>query len=239
MTKHSVLIIEDNQDIRFLLSAGLKREGYITHEAKNGQEAKSLLQSARPSIVLLDLMLPDQSGLSLIGAIKEHTDAPIIIVSAKTQLVERIVGLESGADDYVPKPFQLEELLARIRAHIRRYETMKGSAPKTECKLKFGKWTIDPVCMEVCSEDGQCAGLTVSEFRMLHVLASYPNVVFSRHNLLEQVHNDNTDITDRAIDTQIARIRKKIGRKPDGTEYIKSIRSVGYSFQAPVTPLEE
>ena len=239
MARHSVLIIEDNEDIRFLLAAGLKREGYAVHEARNGHEAIMHLEQTPPSIVLLDLMLPDQSGLSLIPVIKEHTDAPIIIVSAKSQLVEKIVGLESGADDYVPKPFQLEELLARIRAHLRRHEALTGQTPRPGHKISFGQWTLDPVCMELVSAAGIPAGLTPSEFKMLHLLVSSPNVVFSRHDLLEKNHNDNMDITDRAIDTQMTRIGKKIGRKPDGTDYIKSIRGIGYSFQAPTTLLNE
>lgn len=243
MAKVQVLLIEDTDDIRFLTRAGLEREGYdVTECVDAGSALKKLEEGCRPQTILLDLMLPDQNGINLIPSIRKYTDAPIIIVTAKSELVERVVGLEMGADDYVVKPFQLQELLARVKAHVRRYTKTgaDGAFAATGKKLKFGPWIMDFPKLQVYDDSGGNAGLSVGEFNLLDILVSRPGQVFTREQLLDKTRQDDFGVTDRAIDTQVARIRKKLGGDQDGNSgFIQSLRGAGYFFAGTVIALEE
>lgn len=240
MAKTSILIIEDNDDIRFLIKGGLEKDGYDVRQAAQGKEAlQHLAGGFEPQAILLDLMLPDQNGLDLIAGLRKYSDAPVIVVTAKSNLIERVVGFEVGADDYVVKPFQMQELLARVKAHVRRY-TSKQTNPSVENKkVKFRDWIMDPARFQIFNTDGSSANLTAKEYQLLEVLVSAPNKVFTREQLLDKSRANNLNVTDRAIDTQIARIRKKLKDDGEGQNMIQPLRGIGYYFAETVEVLSD
>lgn len=240
MIKTPILLIEDTDDIRFLTKIGLEQDGYHVVECSHAKSAIKELESGyQPHAILLDLMLPDENGIKLIPFIRKHTDAPIIIVTAKAELVEKVVGLEAGSDDYIVKPFQMQELLARVKAHVRRYTRSELERHKNRI-LKFSNWTMDTSKLQVFSAEGKNANLSIGEFHLLKIFISHPNRVFSREQLLDRTREDDFDITDRAIDTQIARIRKKLSDERKDTPYIiQSARGAGYFYGGKVEVIEE
>lgn len=244
MNKISVLLIEDTNDIRFLMKAGLERDGYHVVECINAASAmQELKKGFKPHVILLDLMLPDENGLNLIPFIRKITSAPIIIVTAKSDLVEKVIGLEAGADDYVIKPFELQELLARVKAHARRYIKLdiKAGQPKKRKNIRFGKWTLDVGRLQVFDEVGKSVQLTLGEFHLLEILISRPGQVFSRDQLLDKTREDDFDIGDRAIDTQVARIRRKLNKNSsdDSSDVVQSMRGAGYFYTGTIEIVEE
>lgn len=231
MSAATILFVDDNADLRQTVKSGLARDGYDVVGAGSGHEMLSKLH-LKPDLILLDLILPGESGLYLIGKIREHTDAPVIVVSGKGDMVDKVVGLEMGADDYVAKPFQMPELSARIKAQLRRYQGVAappmektGTVPR---KIRFGRWILDTPRLQVFDESGRSANLTVKEFRLLEILVNAPNRVLSREQLLDKSRADDFNVTDRAIDTQITRIRKKIHDDVGGVALIQAVRGVGY-----------
>lgn len=240
MTKPNILLVEDNKLVSETIESTLSEEGYNVITATSAQELKDKIATARPDTVLLDLILPDGNGLTLIEKIREHTDAPVIVISGKSDMVDKVVGLEMGADDYVGKPLQMKELAARVKAQIRRYKNTgtPGAESKQTKKadaerIRFGAWVLDRPRFQIYDEKGAPGKLTVSEFRLLEALVMEPDRVMSREQLLNKIRADNYDITDRAIDVQILRIRKKIGDKPGDSEIIRSVRGVGYMLVCP------
>lgn len=227
--RRTVFLVEDNDDIRFLVTTSLMREGYHVVACETGQEVSVALPQQDVDLVLLDLMLPDINGIELIDDIRSQTQAPILILSAKSQLVERVVGLEAGADDYIAKPFQIEELIARVRAHIRRYKNQHQIY--TQKQIRFDRCVMDLYAHRVSGPDGQDIPLTASEFDLLKTLVAAPGRAFTREQLLNHCRSDNFDITERVIDTQIARIRKKMADVGCDTGLIRSVRGVGYAYQ--------
>ena len=238
MNKSAILLVEDSTDIRFLVQRGLEREGYIVYPAPTGADAIDVLHLHEVDAILLDLMLPDVNGLSLIGSFREYTKAPVIVVSAKSQLVERVVGFESGADDYLVKPFQIEELFARVRAHIRRYKDQNSDFHQRK-KIRFGRFTMDLSAHRVVDENGAEISFTLSEFNLMRSLVSSPDRVFTRRQLLEVCSPDDMDLGDRSIDTRIARIRKKLDIEDAATDCVRSVRGVGYCYCGSVSVVSE
>jgi len=237
MAKSVVLLVDDNPDVRQVISTGLiEEEGYDVITAGSVREFSEKIATAKPDIVLLDLVLPDGDGLTLIKTIREHTNAPVIVISGKSDLIDKVVGLEMGADDYVGKPIQMKEIAARIKAQLRRYKSMQqggeGGKKRESDRIRFGAWILDRKQFQIFDGSGNSGALTANEFKLLETLALEPNRVFSRVQLLDKVHADNYDTTDRAIDVQILRIRKKIGDRPGSGEIIRSVRSIGYMFVA-------
>lgn len=228
-TSRTILLIEDNDDIRFLVQSSLEREGYKIVACQTGRDLDDALQGSTVDLVLLDLMLPDVNGIDLIDKIREVSMAPIIILSAKTQLIERVVGFEAGADDYISKPFQIEELIARVRAHIRRFSNQKAKAIKSE--IKFGRFIMNLYSYRVYDDNHTEISLTAGEFLLLQTLISSPGRTYTREQLLNRCRKDDFDVTERVIDTQIARIRKKLNDANGDGNIIKSVRGVGYCFQ--------
>lgn len=234
--KPSILFVDDNPDMRELVRVGLENDGYKVTSTASAQEFLDKLPQLTPDAILLDLILADENGLNLISKIREYTNAPVIVVSGKNDLVDKVIGLEMGADDYVSKPFQMKELSTRIKAQLRRYKTpgLQQDAQATT-KISFGSWVLDRARMQAYTKDGASADLTVKEFRLLETFALCPNQVLSREQLLDKSRENDMNVTDRAIDTQIVRIRKKIG--DDGTcpQVIRAIRGVGYMFVPPAS----
>lgn len=230
---HTVLIAEDDNFIRHTQKQFLESEGYKIMEAVDGQSLMKALQSAQPDAILLDIVLNKDNGIELIADIKVFTDAPIIVISSKKELVDKVLALEMGADDYMCKPIEMRELASRIKANIRRYVSNKNSAEGSDNRpVVFGQWTIDYNTYSVKNREGVDAGLTTSEFYLLSTLAKSPNVVFTRDRLFDILKEDHYESFDRAIDIQIARIRKKLGDDAHNPAIIKTIRNVGYIFIA-------
>lgn len=230
----TVLFVEDNELLRDTVAENLAADGYRVITAGNAADLLRILPDTHPDAVLLDLMLPDADGLTLIARIREHTDAPVIVVSGKDAMVDKVVGLEMGADDYVAKPFEMRELSARIKANIRRYKPEKTAAKKDAGALDTvdmgAGLSLDRAKLQAFSADGTALDLTVMEFRLLESLVRAPNRVLSREQLLAAARHDNPDVYDRAIDVQITRIRKKIKSVGADEDIIRTVRGAGYMF---------
>ncbi len=218
MGKSVVLIVDDHKAIQETLVEALKSDGYETLTADDAHGLQVLLSARRFDIVLLDLILPDAHGLDLIARIREYSDVPIIVISGKNDMTDRVVGLEMGADDYVGKPLPLKELSSRIKAQLRRYHSMQELARlevnQNHSRIKFGRWIMDSAKVQVFDESGESCNLTAREFRMLQTFVKSPNIVLTRDEILDRTRPEDLDITDRSVDVQILRVRKKIG---DGT----------------------
>jgi two-component system OmpR family response regulator len=241
MKKPVVLLVDDHVELRETVEATLKNDGYDVTSAGNIHELKLKLPSAGFDIVLLDLGLPDGDGLTMIAKIREHSDVPIIVISGKNDMTDKVVGLEMGADDYVGKPLPLKELSSRIKAQLRRYASMQERVKNTnkgKGRVAFGSWVLDRNRMQVFEQDGTGCGLTAKEFRLLETLVDAPNCVLSRVQILAYISPDNLDITDRAIDIQVMRIRKKIGDTDEKNQVIQTVRGVGYMLSAKTTNVD-
>lgn len=237
MPKATILTVDDDKNLQVVIQHYLEEDGYKVITADSGKEMTEKIAGVPVDVVLLDLTLPDAEGLNLIAAIRRNSGARIIIVSGKTETTEKIIGLEMGADDYITKPFEMRELSARIKAVLRRNNDKDGEAAANSNnaakadKLHFEGWCLDRTQYQLFDKAGQSAGLTTGEFKLLEALVLAPNRALSREFLFELTRdNDNYDSYDRAIDIQIARIRKKMGEEPQNAVLIRTIRGVGYMF---------
>ena len=225
-----VLVIEDEPDIRKTVEYNLTREGYEVSGCGSISEAKALLENSNFSIILLDLMLPDGSGLDLCKQIKsnpETNEIPILILTAKDDEVDKVVGFELGADDYVTKPFSVRELILRVKAILKRNtKTISSSNQRHEINRNFGSLKIDLESYEVFINDEEVI-LTTLEFKLLNQLIERRGRVQTRDQLLTDVWGYSSDITTRTVDTHIKRLREKLGSMG---KYVQTIRGVGYKF---------
>ena len=223
-----ILIVEDELDLATTLEYNLEREGYRTRVANNGDDGLRYAQLAPlPDLILLDLMLPDISGTEICRQLKsaEHTrDIPIIMVTARSEEIDRVVGFEVGADDYVVKPYSIRELLLRVRAVLRR---SRMAPDEEESPTRFGVLRVEPAAHRVFVDDVEIT-LTALEFKLLHVLLSRRGRVQSREQLLRDVWGITADITTRTVDTHVKRLRHKLGA---ASEYVETLRGVGYRFK--------
>lgn len=222
-----ILIIEDEEDIRDLLSYNLSKEGYETITAADGIQGRELVFSVRPDLVLLDIMLPGMDGLELCRIIRsrrEIASIPIIMLTAKGEEVDKVIGLEMGADDYVTKPFGIREITARIKAIMRR---SRPEASREEERFTYGTLAVDLSTHEV-RVDGRLVNLSPLEFRLLRFFIGHPERVYSRDYLLDHVWGDDAYVEPRTVDVHIRRLREKID--PEGARLIKTIRGTGYKF---------
>ncbi len=243
--KPVILVVEDSPLVRDTVTENLTEEGYDVVGVANAQEMRDRLANLKPDTILLDLILPDGDGLSLIRNIREYTDVPVIVISGKSDMVDKVVGLEMGADDYIGKPLQMKEVAARIKAQLRRYQSLKRDVrtakpqKKAEArKMKFGGWVLDREQFQIFDGQGQPGNLTVKEFKLLEAFVMNANKVLSREQLLDLAREGNYNTTDRAIDVQILRVRKKIGDNTDNPEIIKAVRGIGYMFVSSVEVIE-
>jgi two-component system phosphate regulon response regulator PhoB len=221
-----ILIIEDEPDIRKTLEYNISREGYEVISASSLSEGREKLESASFSLLLLDLMLPDGSGLDLCRELKQDkslSSMPVIILTAKDDEVDKVVGFELGADDYVTKPFSVRELILRVKAVLKRGERKSDNM---EVQRQFGELKIDVDSHEVFVNDDQVS-LTALEFKLLRQLVDRRGRVQSRDQLLSDVWGYSSDVTTRTVDTHIKRLREKLG---DMGKYVQTIRGVGYKF---------
>ncbi len=234
-----ILIVDDHRDIREPLRKYLEKNGCRVSEAGDAAEARRTLQTAAVDLVVLDIMMPGEDGLSLTrdlrGNHSEWKRIPIILLTAVAEDADRIVGLEMGADDYITKPFNPRELLARIRAVLRRVDDMPRSRDTTENeRFRFAGWIFDAARRELIGEDGVSVPLSTGEFLLLHALIRRPGVVLSREQLLDLTRGREAVVFDRSIDNQISRLRKKIEAEPGDPKIIKTHWGGGYSFVADV-----
>jgi len=219
-----VLVVEDDPRIALLLVDYLRSEGFEAHSLTDGQLALSEVRHAPPNLLILDLNLPGLDGVSLCRAVREFSDIPILMVTARIDELDRLLGLNSGADDYVCKPFSPREVMARVHALLRRAERRMTTAVEI--------WTIDDACLSIAWR-GYRLSLTPVEFKMLRQLLNQPGRVFSRGQLLENVHGDFRDVSDRAIDTHIKNLRRKMQAIQSDDDCIASVYGVGYRFEPP------
>lgn len=229
--KPCVLVVDDEAHIREMLTDYLGEHGYEVWTAPDGAAVRALLAERVPDVVLLDLNLPGEDGLTLARYLRERHDLPIVMVTAAGETVDRIVGLEVGADDYVPKPFEPRELRARIKNVLRRYQ--RPAAQKTApggTDVPFGRCTLSLEARRLSDADGNEVPLTSMEFELLRAFAERPNRVLSRDQLLNFTRRRDWEPFDRSIDIQIARLRKKVEVDPERPRAIKTIRGAGYMF---------
>ena len=228
-----ILIIEDEKNIVDILVFNLSREGYDTLEAYDGEAGLQLALEQDPDLILLDLMLPKRNGFDVCRAIREQGRAtPILMLTAREAETDKVLGLELGADDYITKPFSMRELLARVKANIRR-TAMQESAPHPSTGLlELGRIALDPDRMAV-TKDGKPLELTQREYEIIKLMASAPGKVFSREALMEQVWNYDGYVGDvRAVDVAVRRLREKIEDDPAEPKFIVTRRGLGYYFNA-------
>ncbi len=231
-----ILLVEDEKAIRDAVAAYLEREGYWVTGAGDGQEAVMEFQKHRFDLVVLDLMLPKLSGERVCRAIRDSSDVPIIMLTAKGEVEDRIIGLELGADDYLIKPFSPRELVARVRALLRRSHI--DSEPQREV-LSFGDLVIDVSGHKILVENEEI-DLTASEFKLLTTLARYPGRVYTRMELVEKVLGYDFEGYERTIDSHVKNLRAKLGDDPKNPRWLYTVHGVGYRFEAPeTTPRKE
>lgn len=235
MNKGTVLSIDDDAGLQTVLRQYLEGESYAFIAAGNGQELLEKLDISAPDVILLDLVLPDTDGITLIPQIRAKTQVPIVVLSGKSDTTEKIICLEMGADDYMTKPFEMRELSARIKAALRRIQPTADDiampAADKQDQIEFGNFILDRNQFQLFNKDNDSLEITTGEFELLEALALAPNRVLSREHLFELTRDGEFDSYDRAIDIQIGRIRKKIGE--DGLQIIKTVRGAGYMFCPP------
>jgi DNA-binding response OmpR family regulator len=228
----NLLVVDDDEDIRELLRTYLGSVGYTVLEAADAKALRAVLTTHPVDLILLDQRLPDADGLVLAREIRADSDVGIIIITGFGQPVDRILGLELGADDYVAKPVDLRELLARIRSVLRRRASRPTEPPGA---LGFEGWSIDPSARRLTAPGGGVVELTTGEFDLLMIFARHPNRVLSRDEIMNALHHRDAGPYDRAIDVQVGRLRRKIEPDPARPVLIKSVRGAGYLFAPKVT----
>jgi DNA-binding response OmpR family regulator len=235
--KPRALVVEDEPSIRELVGLHLGLEGFVTVAAPDGREALRLLRESRFDVIILDLMIPHVDGLTICRAIRRegpNVETPVLMLTARREETDKVLGLESGADDYLTKPFGVRELVARVRALMRRAGSRRPGPdveadPEAARVLHVRDLEIDPARRRVCVH-GVDVDLTAQEFSLLHVLASHPGIVFSRDALLTRVWRGETFVTDRSVDALVKRLRKKIEPDAANPVYILTVWGSGYRF---------
>lgn len=229
-----LLIVDDDPALRTLIRDFLIAQGYDVDEAEDGRSMRAALARQAADIVILDVMMPGEDGLSLARTLSDTADVGIIMVSALGTETDRITGLEGGADDYLPKPVSPRELLARIRALERRRRPVAGGSAEATAHYQFDGWRLDPVRRVLRDPGGIIIGLSEGEFGLLLTFIEKPQQILNRDQLLELARGEDSDAFDRAIDTQVSRLRRKLGTRTHG-EIIRTVRSEGYIFLPLVT----
>ena len=229
-----VLIVDDEKAIVDILNHNLKREGYETVQAYDGEEAIEKVKEEKPDLILLDVMLPKMDGFTVCKTIRQTSSIPIIMVTAKEDVVDKVIGLELGADDYITKPFSVREVLARVKANLRKWDEIGTNTKAIEGDqqlLSFGPLTLDTYKYEA-KVSGRSVELTLREFELLKFLATQQGQVFSREELLEKVWGYEYFGDVRTVDVTIRRIREKIEENPSMPEFLATKRGIGYYFNA-------
>ena len=231
-----LLLVDDEPTLREPLAEYLTGQGFVVVEAESAARARSRVLEQRPDLVLLDIMMPGEDGLSLCRHLVEAQNIPVILLTAKGEPTDRIIGLEIGADDYVVKPFEPRELVARIRTVLRRASKGEPAAvAASDLFYAFEDWQLDPLKRRLIDPEGTMVALTTAEFRLLRALLDHPRQVMDRDRLLDIVQGREAHIFDRAIDNQISRLRRKIELDSRTPQLIQTVRGGGYRLAATVT----
>jgi DNA-binding response OmpR family regulator len=243
----TVLVVDDEPELRSLLAEYFGRHGFIVRTAADAAAARIAVAAEAPSLAILDITMPGENGLSLGRWLREaHPLVGLVMLTTAGESVDRIVGLELGADDYLPKPFEMRELLARVRAVLRRSVVTQGAAAALAAasataasaadttppsrQVAFGACRLDLDERRLLAADGADIEISAAEFDLLALFARHPNRPLNRDQIMEQAHNRGWDVFDRSIDLRVMRLRRKIERNPDKPEVIKTVRNVGYVF---------
>src|SRR6266436_991843 len=227
-----ILIVDDQREICELVQGYLTGEGYRVSTAQDGGEMRRIMAQGGVDLVILDLMLPGEDGLTLARSLREESSVGIIILTGRGEIVDRIIGLEMGADDYLPKPFHLRELLARVKSVLRRVQSRTGEpgAQATRSHARFAGWSLDLSSRELLSPSGEEVRLTTGEFDLLTAFVVNANQVLTRDRLLDLARNREAGPFDRTIDVQVGRLRRKLEDDPQRPTMIKTVRGTGYIF---------
>ncbi|SAL26858.1 two component transcriptional regulator [Caballeronia cordobensis] len=242
-TNDHVLIVDDDRGIRELLAEYLEKNGMRVSLAANGRQMRAVLdQQGAPDLVVLDLMLPGEDGLVLCRELRsgKFRDVPVLMLTARNEEADRILGLEMGADDYLPKPFAVRELLARIKSVLRRTRMLPPGMEVSESSqmLAFGDWRLDTTARHLLDTEGTMVSLSGAEYRLLRVFLDNAQRVLTRDQLLNLTQGRQADAFDRSIDLLVSRLRQRLRDTAREPRYIKTLRSEGYVFSAEVTPIE-
>ncbi len=234
----SILLVDDEPTLREPLAEYLAGQGFAVTQAQSAAAARAELLKAKPDIVLLDIMMPGEDGLSLCRHLVETQQLPVIFLTARGEATDRIVGLELGADDYVVKPFEPRELVARIRTVLRRASrdpnTLPSHADEENWHYEFEGWTLDPLKRKLTDPEGVTVPISTAEFRLLRALLDHPRTVMDRDRLLDMVQGRTAHLFDRAVDNQVSRLRRKVETDSRDPQLIQTVRGGGYRFAAQV-----
>ena len=233
-----LLLVDDEASLREPLTDYLVRQGFAVEQAASAAQARSLLRARTPDLALLDIMMPGEDGLALCRHLVEARSIPVIFLTARGEATDRIVGLEIGADDYVVKPFDPRELVARIRSVLRR-SARTGAAGQGNAAFAFDGWRLDPLKRRLTDPEGAVVPISSAEFRLLMAFVEHPRQVLDRDRLLDMVQGREAHLFDRAVDNQISRLRRKIEADSRNPQLIQTVWGGGYMFAADVRRLDE
>jgi two-component system, OmpR family, response regulator len=230
-----ILIVDDDAEIRSLLGTYLQKNGLRATAVADGRQMWQALDGGLFDLIVLDLMLPGDDGLTLCRKLRTASEIPVIMLTARGEETDRIVGLEMGADDYLAKPFSARELLARIKVILRRARSLPENLRPEEVRhLRFADWVLDTAHRHLVSPDGVVVPLSGAEFRLLRIFLSHPNRVLTRDQLVDLTQGKEADPLDRSIDVQVSRLRHSLGDDPREPRLIKTVRGQGYVLSVPV-----
>lgn len=228
-----ILVCDDERDLREMLEEYLKKRGYHVSLAADAEELRAQIEAVPPDLIILDINMPGEDGLSALRALRSGNDVPVVMLTAAGETIDKIVGLEMGADDYLGKPVDLRELEARIKAVLRRHSASVGAeqmqAP-VDGRVAFGDFTLDLTGAKMTGPEGEDVPLTAMEFRLLKLFAENRGRVLNRDQILDGAHDRSWDPFDRSIDIRISRLRRKIERNPQKPALIRTVRGIGYVF---------
>jgi two-component system, OmpR family, response regulator len=231
-----ILIVDDDREISTLLADYLQRNGCVPRVAADGKAMLRQLEQGRTDLIVLDLNLPGEDGLTLCRNLRAHSAIPVVMLTARGEPVDRILGLEMGADDYLAKPFEPRELLARIRSVLRRTHALPPNMQEAPTeRARFAGWTMDFTARHLVNADGLIVALSGAEYRLLKIFIEHANRVLSRDQLLNFTQGRDADPFDRSIDLQISRLRQKLGDDARSPQIIKTVRNEGYVLATPVS----
>ncbi len=235
-----ILVVDDDSDVRWMIRRYLEKHDFDVETARDGTQMREILTSQDFDLVILDVTMPGEDGLSLARFLRENYEVGIVMVTAASEVVDRVLGLEMGADDYVTKPFEPRELLARIKSVLRRLTAVERTDPNAPAhmgdRMPFGRFTLDTASHRLIGEDGNEVAITSMEFDLLKAFADNPDKVLTRDQLLNLAHKRDWDPYDRSIDIRITRLRRKIERDPSKPEIIKTVRGAGYIYVSGTRP---
>jgi two-component system OmpR family response regulator len=235
-----ILVVDDDREIRNLLVDYLSRQGYAVEAVADGRSMWQWLDRNRADLIVLDLMLPGTDGLTLCRDLRARSDVPVLMLTARGEETDRIVGLEMGADDYLGKPFNPRELLARIKTVLRRTRALPPNLkPEPVRWLAFAGWRLDTTARELLSPEGVVTPLSGGEYRLMRIFLDHPNRVLNRDQLMDLIHNREADPLDRVIDVQVSRLRQRLGDDGREPRIIKTVRGEGYVLAAAVEALSQ